>query len=318
MNKKAKQIFLKNALIFILLLILVIFSILEKGYLTASNVITILRQASLLALLGFAQTLVIMTGCIDLSVGSIVALTTVAFGWMLKADELPFIVPVLCMVGFGAILGLVTGILVTKLRIPPFIATFATNYAYRGMAWLVMGSYVYYNFRDDFRFLGMGDVLGVPMTIVFEVIFGVALACLLRKTTFGRKVYFTGSNKKAATYSGINTDGVIIRTYIISSALIAFTGVLYIGRLNAAEPAIGTSYSLDSIATALIGGTLITGGSGSIWGTAVGAIIIATIKNGMNFVGVSSEMQSLFLGVTIILAVAFNEFVSRKLAEMED
>ena len=316
MKDRIKQIFLQNSLLFILFMIILAFSILNKGYLTRSNMVIILRQASLLALLGFAQTLVILTGCIDLSLGAVISLSTVAFGWMLKTDGLPFMVPVISIVLCGALLGLITSLIVTKLHIPPFIATFATNYAYRGVAWLLMGSYVYYDFKAEFRFLGMGELFGIPMPIVFEIFFGILFMILLRNTTLGREIYFIGSNRKTAEYSGINSNRTITIAYVISSALAAFTGVLYISRLNAAEPALGTSFSLDSVATSLIGGTLISGGRGGVWGTAIGAIIIATIKNGMNFLGVSSEMQLMFLGLIIVFAVFFNEFVNRKLIEL--
>ena len=168
-----------------------------------------------------------------------------------------------------------------------------------------------YNLPVSWRWIGMNEYFGVPITIWLEIGIGVLLFLLLRKTTLGRKIYFTGSNRKGAEYSGIHTNRVIIAAYMISSALAAFTGVLYSARLNAAEASIGSSFSLDSIAVCLIGGCAITGGKGGVWGSAIGAIVISTIKNGMNYIQVSSELQTLVLGILIVAAVFFNQLAAR-------
>ena len=312
MKETVKEILWDNALILFLIAAVVIFSIFNPGYLTSSNVIVILKQASLLALLGMAQTVVMLTGCIDLSVGSTIALATVLFAGMIKNSAIPSFVPVICMTLAGAALGGITGTVITKLNIPPFITTFAANYAYRGVAWLIMGSYVVYNLPVSYRRIGMNEVFGVPITIWFEILIGIGLFLLLKKTVLGRKIYFTGSNRKAAEHSGIHTNRIIIIAYVIGSALAAFTGVLYSARLNAAEAGIGGTFALDSIAVCLIGGCAITGGKGSVWGTAIGAIVISTIKNGMNYIQVSSELQSLVLGLLIVAAVFFNQFASAR------
>lgn len=298
-------------------MLIAFFAIFNKNYLTASNFSVILRQASLLALLGIAQTIVIITGNIDLSIGSIIALTTVAFSHMIKAGKVHYVLVVLMIIGMGALLGALTGFIITKLHIPPFIATFATNYAYRGVAWLIMGSSVIYSLPEKFRFIGMGDLFGIPITIIFEIVIGLIVFIILRKTVLGSRAYFIGANRKSAEYSGINTVRTIIVIYMISSAVAAFTGAIYVARLNTAEPALGTSFSLDSIATSLIGGTQITGGRGGVWGTMVGAIILSIIKNGMNFMKVSSEMQSVVLGVIIIVAVYYNQLIANKLNEWD-
>lgn len=317
MTANIKKILLQNSLMLFLLMLIAFFAIFNKNYLTASNFSVILRQASLLALLGIAQTIVIITGNIDLSIGSIIALTTVAFSHMIKAGKVHYVLVVLMIIGMGALLGALTGFIITKLHIPPFIATFATNYAYRGVAWLIMGSSVIYSLPEKFRFIGMGDLFGIPITIIFEIVIGLIVFIILRKTVLGSRAYFIGANRKSAEYSGINTVRTIIVIYMISSAVAAFTGAIYVARLNTAEPALGTSFSLDSIATSLIGGTQITGGRGGVWGTMVGAIILSIIKNGMNFMKVSSEMQSVVLGVIIIVAVYYNQLIANKLNEWD-
>ena len=317
MENRIKVVLLKNARIIFLLVMVILFSFVDEKYLTLSNMNVILRQASLLALLGLAQMIVIVTGQIDLSVGSTIALCTVTFAHMLKNKNIPFIIPALLIILTGAALGVLTGLIVTKLRIPAFIATFATSFAYRGAAWLLMGSSVVYDLPANFRVLGTGEVLGIPIIIVYEIIIGFFVFILMKKTVLGKKAVFIGSNRKSAEYSGINCTKIIILVYMISSIIVAFTGVIYVARLNTAEPSLGTSFALDSIATTLIGGTLIGGGRGSVSGTIIGAIIITTIKNGMNFMQISSEMQSLFMGTILILAVFFNEIIARELQKSD-
>lgn len=312
-----KNIVYNNSLVIILILLIVVFSLVNPNYLTTSNVVVILRQASLLAMLGMAQTVVMLTGSIDLSLGSMIAVSTVIFAPMLKSD-IPFVIPILLIVITGACLGLLTGLVVTKLNIPPFIATFATNYIGRGTAWLLFGNMIVYNFSDEFRFIGVGDVFGIPVTIILALMIAAMLHILLRKTAWGRRVYFVGSNKNAAIYSGIKVNKVIISAYMFGSVIAAFCGVVYVARLNAAEPGIGTTYALDSIAVTLIGGTSIAGGVGGVFGTITGAVIISTIKNAMNFLQIPSELQSLFMGIIIVSAVYINQFVARKKEQSTD
>ena len=288
-----------------------VFSILNDNYLTASNMLIILRQASLLALLGMGQTIILLSGNIDLSIGSMIALSTVIYAPMLK-NGVPFMIPVFLIMLTGMILGSLTGLIVTRLKVPPFIATFATNYIYRGTAWLLMGNMIIYDFSSNFRVIGKGAIGKVPITIVFMILVGLILYILLARTTWGHRLYFVGSNKMAAKYSGIKVDRMTISAYVIGGLICAFTGVIYLARLNAAEPGTGSNFALNSIAVALIGGTSIRGGKGGVFGTIIGAIIISTIQNGMNFLGVSSDLQALYLGVIIVLAVFLNQIVERK------
>lgn len=311
MKERIVDAVLKNALLLLLIAGVLIFALFNPGYLTVSNMTVIMKQASLLGLLGIAQMTIMLTGSIDLSIGSTIALSTILWCGMIKNTDIPSAVPMILITLSGAGLGCLTGLITTKLNIPPFITTFATNYAYRGIAWLLVGSTIIYNLPPSFRFIGTDDFLGVPITIWLLVIIGAIILVLLKKTTLGRRMYFTGSNRKAARYSGIHTDRIIITAYMIGNAIAAFTGVLYAARLNAAEASIGASFSLDSIAVCLIGGCAITGGKGGVWGTVIGAIIVTAIKNGMNYAQVSSELQTLVLGVLIVIAVFFNQQVDR-------
>jgi ribose/xylose/arabinose/galactoside ABC-type transport system permease subunit len=295
-------------------------------YLTLSNISVILNQSCFLTVIGVAQALVILTGGLNLSIGSVMAFTTVMWGRMLvgnSPDSVHYLVPMAIIVGTGMCIGLVNGILITKLKMPPFIATFATMFACRGMAWLALGKKVIYNLNSDFRYLGTGVVerlgafsITVPMVIVFLLLLGTSF--MLKRTNFGRRIYFTGSNPVAAKFSGIPTDRIIIWVYVLSTGLAAFAGLLYGARLNSFEPGMATQAPFEAITVALIGGIAITGGFGNIWGVLCGSIIVSTIYNGMNSLSVAPELQTLVMGALIIFAVAFNQLLIKQNMELRN
>ena len=284
-------------------------------YLTAANISVIINQSCFLAVIGIGQAFAILTGGINLSIGSAMAFSTVLWGRMLMSNaDVHFLVPVVLILLTGMVIGFVNGLLITKLKIPPFIATFAVMYACRGMAWVSLGKKVIYNLNSDFRFLSMGLItriggfmVTVPMITVLLML--LLTSFVLKRTNFGRKVYFTGANPVAAKFSGIPTDRIIIAVYIISGLFAALGGLMYGGRLNSFEPGMATKAHFEAITVALIGGFAMTGGFGNIWGVLSGAIIVSTIYNGMNSLSVASELQSLVMGALIILTVAFNQFL---------
>jgi ribose/xylose/arabinose/galactoside ABC-type transport system permease subunit len=290
----------------------------DHEYLTPSNISVIINQSCFLAVIGIGQAFAILTGGINLSIGSVMAFSTVLWGRMLmNRSDVHFLIPVLLILFTGMIIGWVSGLLITKLRIPPFIATFAVMYACRGMAWVSLGKTVIYNLNTDFRFFSTGIIakvggfmITVPMIIVLVLL--MTASFLLKRTNFGRKVYFTGANPVAAKFSGIPTDRIIIAVYIISGIFAALGGLMYGGRLNSFEPGMATRAHFEAITVALIGGFAMSGGFGNIWGVLSGAIIVSTIYNGMNSLGVASELQSLVMGLLIILTVAFNHFLLEK------
>ena len=328
--KRAVKIVTDFSSLFILLAVLAFFTAVTAAsgdqYLTLSRISVILNQACFLTVIGIAQALALLTGGINLSIGSVMALTTVLWGRMLVGnapDAVHYIVPVLLVIGTGMLIGLVNGLLITKLGMPPFIATFATMYACRGLAWLALGKKVIYNLNTDFRYLGTGVVtrldgfsLTVPMFVVLILL--VATGFMLRRTNFGRQVYFTGTNPVAARFSGIRTDRVLIWVYVLSTGLAAFAGLLYGARLNSFEPGMAVMAPFDAITVALIGGVAMSGGYGNIWGILCGAVIVSIIYNGMNTLSIASELQTLVMGVLIILAVAFNQFLIKRNMELRN
>ena len=204
--------------------------------------------------------------------------------------------------------------MITRLNIPVFLATFATMYVARGAAWLYIGKGVFYGINDQIRFWAMGELVNLngfrlTMPIVLVALFLVAMWFLLAKTTLGRRLYFTGSNPVAAEFSGIPTKRVIVLAHLLSGLISGIAGIMYVARINAADANLGTQYHFDAISVALIGGAVMSGGVGSVWGVVGGALIISVIQSGMNNMQIPTEIQKAFLGVIIILAVFFNAFL---------
>ena len=296
----------------ILILITLFFTVFGNGFLKPGNISNIINQASFLAIIGVAQLVVILTGGINLSIGSIMALSTVLCGPMLVREaNVPVILPVFLVILFGAAVGTVNGLMITRLNIPAFLATFATMYVARGAAWLYIGKGVFYGINDQIRFWAMGELVnlnGFRLTMPI-VLFLVVMWFLLAKTTLGRRLYFTGSNPVAAEFSGIPTKRVIVLAHLLSGLISGIAGIMYVARINAADANLGTQYHFDAISVALIGGAVMSGGVGSVWGVVGGALIISVIQSGMNNMQIPTEIQKAFLGVIIILAVFFNAFL---------
>lgn len=280
-------------------------------FLTGSNLINVVRQTALLAVLGFAMTLVILVGGIDLSIGSVLALSSCLAASYLKEPSTIVIGTIICL-GVASACGFLNGLMVAKIKLPPFIATYGMSWMTRGLALVFMGGNIVYGFPKTFRFLGAGYMLGVPTPIWVMAIAFTVLYVVLHMTKVGRNVYATGANKEAAFLSGVKTDSVVIGLYTMAGFLVGLGALMYISRLNAAEPGIGESFALEAIAATLIGGTPFTGGEGGISRTLTGAFILTLLSNGMNLLGVSSLWQSAAFGSVIIFAIML-ERISKKL-----
>lgn len=287
-----------------LIVIVLIFSILEPGFLSVNNLLNVLRQVSFNALIAFGMTFVILTGGIDLSVGSILALTGAVSAGLIASG----IDPILAMLAgllLGAILGAVNGVIIAKGKVAPFIATLATMTIYRGLTLVYTEGRPISGLGDNvaFQMLGKGYFLGIPIPVVTMLIsFGI-LYFILKKTTFGRRVYAVGGNEEASILSGINTDRIKIYVYSLTGLLSALAALMLTSRLNSAQPTAGEMFELDAIAAVVLGGTSLTGGRGWIVGTLIGALIIGVLNNGLNIIGVTSFFQQVVKGAVILLAV---------------
>ncbi len=289
--------------------IMVVMTILSPNFLTVANLTNVLRQSVFIMLLGFGMTFVLTTGGIDLSVGVIMALSGGMTGWLLSFNV--NIVPAL-VAGFamGILVGAGNGMMITKLRITPFIATLATMSIGRGVMYVWTNSIPFRNYMvGGFRFLGQGDIGGLQFPIVVAIIAFIVLQFIFRKTRFGRHVTAFGSNNESARVSGIHTNRLQIKVYALSGLMAALSGIILASRLETVHPEMGKGYELDAIAAAIIGGTALTGGKGSLIGTALGAFIIYLISNAINLLNVDPDWETIVKGLLILIVVGV-EFLS--------
>lgn len=287
-----------------LLLLVVIIGSISPEFRTVNNFLSLLRQSSINGLIAFGMTFVILTDAIDLSVGSTLALTTALTAGMIVAGVPAGLAMMLSLV-IGAALGVVSGLMVAKGRLQAFIATLITMTIYRGLTLIYTNGKPISNLGDNYAltFIGRGQLFGIPFPVIlFLAVFGV-FTFILMKTTFGRKVYATGSNAKSAALAGVNIHRVKITVYAISGCMSALSGLILLSRLGSAQPTLGTGYELDAIASVALGGTSMSGGRGRIWGTLIGVLIIAVLNNGLNILGVSSYYQDVVKGLVILAAV---------------
>ena len=298
----------------VLVLLCIVLTVTSPVFLTATNILNVLRVASLLVILAMGETIVILTAGIDLSIGSILTFSTVIVATMLKAD-FPFSLALVSGLAVGTALGLLNGLMVAVVRLPAFIATYGMLWVASGFAVVILKGHVIYGFKENFRFLGVGNLMGIPMPIIIVVILWIPTYLLLRRTTFGRSLYAVGANPEAARLSGINKDRILIMAYTLSGFLAAAAGLLYLSRLNAAEAGIGSNMLLPAIAAVVIGGTSLFGGEGGIVGTLIGALIMTIVQNGMNLLGVESVWQGVILGALIAAAVLLDQWARKALAD---
>ncbi|MFD1887666.1 ribose ABC transporter permease RbsC [Paenibacillus wenxiniae] len=287
---------------FIILVIIV--SILNPAFLEPLNILNLLRQVAINALIAFGMTFVILTGGIDLSVGSILALSSAFVANLMLSGMDPILAIIIgCLA--GAVMGMVNGLMITKGKMAPFIATLATMTVFRGLTLVYTGGNPITGLGDSmaFQLFGRGYFLGIPVPAITMMIAFAILWVILHKTAFGRRTYAIGGNEKASIVSGIKVTRVKIMIYSLAGMLAALAGAILTSRLNSAQPTAGTSYELDAIAAVVLGGTSLSGGRGRIIGTLIGALIIATLNNGLNLLGVSSFYQMVVKGVVIVIAV---------------
>ncbi|MFH5779424.1 ribose ABC transporter permease RbsC [Heyndrickxia oleronia] len=286
------------------IILVVIVSILNPSFLQPLNILNLLRQVAINALIAYGMTFVILTGGIDLSVGSILALSSALMAGMMVSGLDPILAIIIgCLL--GGIMGMVNGLLITKGKMAPFIATLATMTVFRGLTLVYTDGNPITGLSDSrlFQLFGRGYFLGIPVPAITMIIAFIILYIILQKTPFGRKTYAIGGNEKAALISGIKVPRVKIMIYSLAGLLSALAGAILISRLDSAQPTAGTSYELDAIAAVVLGGTSLSGGRGKIFGTLIGALIIGTLNNGLNLLGVSSFYQMVVKGIVILIAV---------------
>ncbi|UPQ89592.1 ribose ABC transporter permease [Vibrio sinaloensis] len=302
----SKEWLIEQKSLIALLLLIVVVSFLNPNFFTVDNILNILRQTSVNAIIAVGMTLVILTAGIDLSVGSVLALCG-AFAASLIAMEVPVLIAVPTALFAGAALGAISGIIIAKGKVQAFIATLVTMTLLRGVTMVYTDgrpiSTGFTDTADAFAWFGTGYALGIPVPVWLMVIVFAAAWYLLNHTRFGRYVYALGGNESATRLSGINVDRVKIGVYAICGLLAALAGIIVTSRLSSAQPTAGMGYELDAIAAVVLGGTSLMGGKGRIMGTLIGALIIGFLNNALNLLDVSSYYQMIAKAVVILLAV---------------
>jgi ribose/xylose/arabinose/galactoside ABC-type transport system permease subunit len=283
---------------------------LTPHFLTVSNLLNIAQQTSINAIVAAGMTFVIISGGIDLSVGSIVAMSGVALGSLLQADQ-PAIVAVIGAVAVGIACGLVNGLLVSFGRLPPFIATLGMMSVARGSALVFTEGRPISGFTESFRWVATGSLGPVPAPVIVTLVVYAAAHIIITRTTFGRYVYAIGGNEEATRLSGVAVRFHKTAIYAVSGLMSAIAAVVLTARLNSAQPIAGMMYELDAIAATVIGGTSLMGGEGSLFGTLVGALIMGVLRNGLNLLGVSSFLQQIVIGGVIVGAVLVDTILKR-------
>ncbi|WP_432483156.1 ABC transporter permease [Kineococcus esterisolvens] len=308
-----------------LVAIFVIFSVLApNAYPTVSNVLVMSSHVAIYALLAMGMLLVILNGGIDLSVGSTLGMAGMVAGFLMKGVDLspfgidstlfpPVWVVALVSIGVGALIGLVNGVLVARFNVAPFVATLGTLYAVRGLASLMTNGLTYNDFGGDealgntgFDWLGFNRIATVPIGVVVMVVIALVLSGVLNRSVFGRWLYASGGNERAAELSGVPTRKVKIWVYVVSGITAAIAGLILTSQLTSAGPTAGTTYELTAIAAVVIGGAALSGGRGNIRGTLLGAFVIGFLSDGLVIVGVSVYWQTVFTGAVIVAAVLLN------------
>lgn len=310
-----------------LLLLIAGFALASQAFFSVNNALTVLLQTSVIGLLGIGMTLVIITGGIDLSVGSVLALSGVGTAMAVKAG-VPVGLAMALGVSIGAACGAINGLVVTRAKIPPFVATLGMMLMARGLALQLTGAAPISQLGEAFGRLGNGALFrmvemqpngfpkvifpGIPYPAILLAVVAVGAAYLLRRRQIGRHIYATGSNEEAARLSGVRVDQTKLYAYVMSGALAGLAGNVLMSRLVTAQPSEGVMYELDAIAAAVIGGASLSGGVGAVSGTMIGAFIIGILRNGLNMAGVSAFIQQIVIGAVVIGAVWIDQMRNRR------
>jgi ribose transport system permease protein len=301
--------------LFSMLIIFLLLFFISPSFCTSTNILNMLRIASLNLIIATGVALTMLVGGIDLSSGASIALTTIIFGPLFFEGKGPgeMVLGILGILALSSLIGTLNGVCIAYLGIAPFLATYGIQQITRGFAFFLTLGAVYSNFMPQFQVLGAGNFLGIiPVPIIIAGTLVAAIGFMLNRTTIGRKIFAIGSNPDSALYSGVNLKMTILGTYTLAGLIFGIAGVVYISRLNSAEPSIGADFAMNAIAAAAIGGISFKGGRGNVFNIIVGALILTFITTGMNLLGIHSDWQRGIMGVIIILAVMIDRNTAKK------
>ena len=319
----------KYAIVLIFIAMFVTMTLLTDAFLQPRNLVNVVRQISVVGLIAIGVTMVIITTGIDLSSGSVLALAAVVAASLAQQPDwhdakypglvVPVIVPILAALAVGLLCGAINGGLIARFKIPPFIATLGMMTVARGFA-LIYSNRPVSGLTDTYNFIGQGEILkiipiqpplGIPIPVIILAVVAIGAHIMLNSTRFGRHIYAIGGNEQAALISGLNVGRIKIGVYTIAGLLSGLAGLVLSSRIGSGQAGLAVGYELDAIASAVIGGTSLSGGIGTIWGTIIGALIIGVLNNGLDLLNVSAYWQTIVKGSIIVIAVIIDERKNR-------
>ncbi len=311
-NKKmtTSQFFEKFATLIGLLIVILIFSMLKPKFLDVNNIFNLLRQASINGLLALGMTYVVLTGGIDLSVGSILGASGIFAALVAQNQEIPWFVAVLAGLAIGLLLGTINGVVVSWLKVPAFVATLGMLSVARGITYLASNAQPVPGLSEGFLKIGGGSVGIIPIPVIILTVVFIICSIVLYRTKYGRYIYGVGGNARAARVSGINVKKITCSAYMIAGVLAGLAGVVLTSRVSSGLAMAGQNYETDAIAAVVMGGTSLAGGKGRLWGTLIGVLIIAVLNNGLDMMAVSSYWQLIIKGTIIVAAVMMDSLNS--------
>ncbi len=299
-------------IVFVVVFILFSITLSEKGFLSTNNLMNVLRQTAMISIMAVAGTFIIAAGQIDLTVGAVAAMSAMIVSLVLQSTN-SIALALVCGLGFGLLIGAFNGFLVTKLRLPSFLATMGMMSAIRGTAmWITDTAAVPIKNTTFTSIFGIGNVFGISVLILWTIVFYIIGIIVFNKTPFGRHVLATGGNELSAKYSGVKTQRIKLAIFIISGVVAAFAGILYAGRMQAGRFSFGDGDEMSVIAAVVLGGTAMSGGTGSVIGALVGSILMGVINNGLILGGLTSAQQTIVRGLIIVAAVALSNVTQGK------
>ncbi|HIU75905.1 MAG TPA: ABC transporter permease [Candidatus Pelethocola excrementipullorum] len=306
-NKKNWIYYYKKYGIYIFLTaVFIFFAVAAPNFLSAKNVINILRQVSMFGIVVMGVTLVMIGGGMDLSVGGQIAVVGMVLGYLMVNLKVPMLLAILIAVIVGCIFGILNGMIAIKLNMAPIIVTLSMMLVLQGVAFLITGGYPITGMPEQFVLIGQGYIGIIPVPVIIFIIFIIFGWVLMNKTYLGRHIYALGGNKEAARLAGINVDRLTVLIYAFTGFAASIAAIIMVGRTNASQPGAGSSYPFDCMTAACLGGISISGGEGKISGVVVGVVILGILDNGLVLMGVNSNFQSVVKGFILLLAVAID------------
>ncbi len=293
----------KMGILIVLIGMIILFSFLSSNFFTVDNFLNVLRQVSMLGIAAVGFVFVLLTGGIDLSIGSQVTFVNIVCAYFMVNMGMPPLAAVLLCILFTTIIGLVNGLIITKLNILPLITTLCMMNILKGLSYIICSGMPIFGFSDAFKFLGQGYIGPVPVPIIIMAIAFIAGGFILTKTYFGRYFYAVGGNEEAASLSGVNTTFVKILVYVLCGFFAGVAGVIWLSRVNSGQPVTGTGFEFDVLTAVVLGGVSTVGGEGDITGALIGVIIIGLLNNGLVLINVSEYFQLVIKGIVLLVAV---------------